>query len=65
MGKTLICCKVHVPFTDKETGVLYKAGEEILLTEERVAEVKVFDVNLISVIGQAVATEKPKRKRKQ
>lgn len=62
MDKPLICCKVHVPFTDKETGVLYKADTEILLTEERVAEVQRFDVNLISVVGQAA--EKPKRKRK-
>ena len=54
------CCKVNVPFTDKVTGELYKAGAEIALTDERVAEVKAFDVNLISVIG-----EKPKRSRKK
>ena len=57
----MIRCMVHVPFTDKETGELYKAGTEITLTEERVAEVKAFDVNLISELGEA----KPKRSRKK
>ena len=57
----MIRCMVHVPFTDKETGELYKADKEISLTEERVAEVKAFDVNLISVLGE----EKPKRSRKK
>ena len=54
-------CMVHVPFTDKETGKLYKAGSKITLSEERVAEVKAFDVNLISELGEA----KPKRSRKK
>lgn len=53
-------CLVHVPFTDKVTGEVYKAGTEITLTEERVAEVKAFDVNLISVLE-----DKPKRSRKK
>jgi hypothetical protein len=52
---------VHVPFTDKETGELYEADKEITLTEERVAEVKAFDVNLISELGEV----KPKRSRKK
>lgn len=54
-------CRVNVAFTDKVTGELYKAGTEILLADERVAEVKAFDVNLISVLGEA----KPKRSRKK
>ena len=54
-------CKVNVPFTDKVTGEAYKAGSEIVLTDERVAEVKAFDVNLISVLGDAT----PKRSRKK
>lgn len=52
-------CMVHVPFTDKETGKLYKAGSKITLSEERVAEVKAFDVNLISVLE-----EEPKKSKK-
>lgn len=59
------CCKVHFPFRDKVTGELYKADTEILLSEERVAEVKAFDPNLISVLCDAVASEKPKRTRKK
>lgn len=59
------CCKVHIPFRDKVTGELYKAGTEILLTDERVAEVKAFNVNFISVVCEAVANEKPKRSRKK
>lgn len=56
-------CKVSVPFTDKVTGEAYKAGAEIMLTDERVAEVKAFDVNLISVIGDV--TPKKTRKKKE
>ena len=52
-------CMVHVPFTDKVTGKLYKAGAKITLSEERVAEVKAFDVNLISVLE-----EEPKKSKK-
>ena len=53
-------CKVNVPFKDKVTGEDYKAGTEIALTEERVAEVKAFDVNLISVLGEAKKSRKKK-----
>lgn len=53
-------CKVNVPFTDKVTGELYKAGAEITLSDERVAEVKAFDVNLISVIGEVKRSRKKK-----
>ncbi len=42
---------VNVAFKDAYTGELYKAGSEINLTEERVAEVKEIDKNMISVIG--------------
>ena len=54
-------CMVNVPFKDKVTGEDYKAGTEIVLTEERAAEVRAFDVNLISVIGEVA----PKRSRKK
>ena len=56
-------CMVHIPFIDKVTGKSYEAGKEIVLTDDRVAEVKAFNVNLISVLGEA--EEKPKRSRKK
>ena len=57
-------CKVNVPFKDKVTEELYEAGAEITLTEERVAEVKAFDVNLIVVLGDEVP-KKNRRKKEQ
>ena len=53
-------CKVNVPFKDKVTEELYEAGAEITLTEERVAEVKASDINLISVIGEVKRSRKKK-----
>ena len=42
---------VNVPFKDAYTGKLYKAGQKIELTEERVKEVLAVNKNMISVIG--------------
>lgn len=53
-------CKVNVPFKDKVTEELYEANAEITLSKERVAEVQAFDVNLISVIGEAKKSRKKK-----
>lgn len=51
---------VHVPFTDKYTGESYEQGKEYLFSEERVQEVKNFNVGLIEVLGEA-PEEKPKK----
>lgn len=56
----MIRCKVNVPFKDKVTEELYEVGTEIVLTEERVAEVKAFDVNLIIVLGEVKKSRKKK-----
>lgn len=56
-------CKVNVPFTDRVTDEAYEKGAEIVLTDERVAEIKAFDVNLIIVLGDA--TPKKSRKKKE
>lgn len=53
-------CKVNVPFKDKVTEELYEANAEITLSKERVAEVKAFDINLISVIGEVKRSRKKK-----
>ena len=61
----MLCCKVHVPFIDKETGELYKANTEIILSERRVEEVKSVNQNFISIVCVAVGTEKPKKGKKK
>lgn len=52
--------KVLIPFTDKETGKTYKADDEISLSNERVAEIKAFNVNMILELAE----EKPKKAKK-
>lgn len=49
---------VHKSFTDKYTGEDYEQGKEYPLTEERVQEIKSFNVGLIEVLGPE---EKPKK----
>lgn len=46
---------VNIPFNDVYTGEAYKAGQTIELSEERVAEVKEVNKNMISVIGNVEA----------
>lgn len=53
--------RVNIPFTDKVTGELHKVNDEIVLTDERIAEIKLVSVNMVSVIGEA---EKKPRKKK-
>lgn len=48
---------VNVGFDDAYTGEKYVAGKVIELSEQRVAEVKEIDKNLISVIGNVVESE--------
>ena len=45
--------KVLIPFNDKVTGVPYKANDEIELTDERIAEVKTVNPNMVLVLGDA------------
>ena len=47
---------VNVGFDDAYTGEKYVAGKVIELSEQRVAEVKEIDKNLISVVGNAEET---------
>ena len=56
MLKVLVC----VPFTDKYTGEVYEAGKEYTLSEERVEEIKNFNVGFVEVLG----LEKPKKTKK-
>ena len=44
---------VLIPFTDKVTGEVYGENAEILLSDERIAEIKAVNVNMIEVIGEA------------
>lgn len=46
-------CRVIIPFTDKVTGEPYKENDEILLSDERIAEIRTVNTNLVYVIGEA------------
>lgn len=49
--------KVLIPFTDKTTGKLQKAGKKLILSDERVAEIKAVNVNMIEVLGEVEVEE--------
>ena len=51
---------VHKSFTDKYTGEDYEAGEKYSFSEERVEEIKNFNIGLVEVLGP----EKPKKTKK-
>lgn len=55
--------KVLVPFIDKVTGELHNADDIIEVSEERLAEIKAVNVNLVLVLGEA--EEKPKAKKQK
>lgn len=48
---------VNKKFVDKETGELHKAGDEIEVTEERLAEIQSVSKELVSVIEDDEAEE--------
>ena len=51
--------KVLIPFNDKVTGAAYKVNDEVELSDERIAEIKAINTNMLVVLGEA---EKPKKK---
>ena len=53
---------VNIDFKDAHTCELHKAGKEIELTDERVAEVMEVDKNMISVLE---SVKKPKKEPKK
>lgn len=53
---------INIDFIDAETGKIRKAGTKVNLTEERVAEIRAVNPDLITVIG---TVEKPKEPAKQ
>jgi hypothetical protein len=54
--------KVLIPFTDKVTGEVHAKDAEVLLSDERIAEIKLVNINMVSVLGDAEA-EEPKKPR--
>ena len=50
--------RVLVPFTDRVTGETYEKDAEIQITDERVNEIKSFNVNLIEVLGEVKKSRK-------
>lgn len=54
-------CKVLIPFVDKVTGAMYEVGDEIRLSDERIAEIRTVGINIVKVLREA---PKPKTKKK-
>lgn len=54
-------CRVIIPFTDKVTGEFHKENDEIHLTDERIAEIRSVNANMIYVIGEAPEETKKSR----
>ena len=52
--------KVLIPFTDKVTGEVHTKDAEVLLSDERIAEIALVNVNMVQVIEEA--TEEPVKK---
>lgn len=55
--------EVLIPFRCKATNKEYNKGDVIEITEERLAEIKAVNVNMVLVLGDVVkkkATTKPK-----
>lgn len=52
--------KVLIPFTDKVTGDVHKVNDEIELSDERIADIKAVNVNMLEIIGEV---KKPKKKK--
>lgn len=44
--------KVLVEFKDKETGVLHKPDDEIVISDERLAAIRTVHENLVQVMGE-------------
>ena len=57
--------KVLVPFTDKVTGENYVCGVEAVMSDERIAEIRAVNVNMVEVIGEVAEepAKKPKKKK--
>lgn len=53
---------INIDFIDAETGKVRKAGTKVNLAEERVAEIRAVNPDLITVIG---TVEKPQAPEKQ
>lgn len=58
--------KVVIPFTDKITGKPHELDEEFVVDEQRLADIKAVNINMVMVLGDAPEeVEKPKRSRKK
>lgn len=44
---------INIEFKDVYTGKLYKAGEYVNMTDERIAEIKAVNSNFVTVVGLA------------
>lgn len=56
--------KVLIPFIDKETRNVYVKGDEIEVSDKRLAEITSVNVNMVLVIGE-VEESKPRKATKK
>lgn len=48
--------RVLIPFQDKVTGKYYDVGDNIEVSEDRLAEIKAVNINMVLVIGDVKKT---------
>lgn len=46
-------CRVVIPFRDKVTDEFHKENDRIILSDERIAEIRTVNTNIVCVIGDA------------
>ena len=56
--------KVLIPFIDKETSNVYVKGDEIEVSDKRLAEITSVNINMVLVIGD-VEESKPRKATKK
>lgn len=56
---------INIDFIDAETGKVRKAGTKVKLTEERVAEIRAVNPDLITVIGTVEEPKEPAEQEEQ
>ena len=57
--------KVLIPFIDKENGNVYVKGDEIEVSEGRLAEITSVNVNMVLVIGETDESKARKTTKKK
>lgn len=50
--------RVLIPFTDRVTGEIHNENDVIQLSDERIAEIRIVNTNMVLVMGESAKTAK-------